>query len=50
MVGWTKSSSLESIGVHIDFFYMKLNLFNFFCINSLLHMKFNKIKKIMIKT
>jgi hypothetical protein len=48
MVGWTKSGTLESLGVHIDFLQMKLNLFYFFCINSLLYMKFNKIKKIMI--
>jgi hypothetical protein len=48
MVGWTKSGTLESLGVHIDFLHMKLNLFYFFCINSLLYMKFNKIKKIMI--
>jgi hypothetical protein len=30
MVGWTKSGSLESIGVHIDFLHMKLNFFKFF--------------------
>jgi hypothetical protein len=50
MVGWTKSGTLESLGVHIDFLHMKLNFLFIFGINSLLYMKFNKIKKIMIWT